>query len=63
MTHPRYSYFRDCEASTAERDNSWQQRSKDMAFDRSARESALRDDRIVVAAVTCCPLSWSTTIG
>jgi hypothetical protein len=26
-------------------------------------ESALRDDRIVVAAVTCCPLSWSTTIG
>jgi hypothetical protein len=34
-----------------------------MAFDRSARESARRDDRIVVAAVTCCPLSWPTTIG
>jgi hypothetical protein len=55
--------LRNCEASTAERDNSWQQRSKDMAFDRSARESAGRDDRIVVAAVTRCPLSWSTTIG
>jgi hypothetical protein len=45
------------------RDRDFDRVGQPLEITRVGRESAGRDDRIVVAAVTRCPLSWSTTIG